>query len=244
MTNTKPLGGKAYGSIPHLPCSRLGAGDHSVSPGQAQICTNKARDKHDRVIVQEKLDGSCMVVAKLSGQIVPLMRAGYLATSSKYPQHHMFADWVAERSQCFTDVLGDGERLAGEWLAQAHGTLYNLVGRQPFGVFDIFDAGGKRLLYDEMTRRIDGAFERPTLLHGGPSISVAAALCALRHHHWRCDCPEGVVYRVERHGRVDFLAKFVRRSKVDGKYLPEISGEPAVWNWPVSLNWSGSACAS
>ena len=50
-------------------------------------------------------------------------------------------------------------------------------------------------------------------------------------HHSGCDEPEGVVYRVERKGDVDFLAKWVRPDKVDGKYLPEMSGEPAVWNW-------------
>lgn len=34
---TKPLGHKAYGSIPHLPTSRLGPGDHHVTEGQARI---------------------------------------------------------------------------------------------------------------------------------------------------------------------------------------------------------------
>ena len=58
MTN-KTLGRKAYGSIGHLPNSRVGPKDHHVHEGQARICTVKARDKHDRVIVQEKLDGSC-----------------------------------------------------------------------------------------------------------------------------------------------------------------------------------------
>lgn len=35
----KPLGIKAYGSIPHLPGSRLGAGDHHLAIGQALIAT-------------------------------------------------------------------------------------------------------------------------------------------------------------------------------------------------------------
>lgn len=53
---------------------------------------------------------------------------------------------------------------------------------------------------------------------------------------FRCDEPEGVVYRVERHGKVDFLCKWVRPDKVDGKYLPEISGKPPVWNWKTTRN--------
>lgn len=42
---------------------------------------------------------------------------------------------------------------------------------------------------------------------------------------------EGAVYRVERRGEVDFLAKWVRPDKQDGCYLPEVSGGEAVWNW-------------
>ena len=44
----KPLGGKAYGSIPHLIGSRVGPGDHHCHEGQARIATEKVRDKHDR----------------------------------------------------------------------------------------------------------------------------------------------------------------------------------------------------
>jgi hypothetical protein len=47
-----------------LPNSRLGEGDHCVTDGQARIATVKTRDQHDRITVQEKLDGSN---AKLSG---------------------------------------------------------------------------------------------------------------------------------------------------------------------------------
>jgi len=49
-----------------------------------------------------------------------------------------------------------------------------------------------------------------------------------------CDQTEGVVYRVERKGKVDFLAKWVRHDKVDGKYVPENNGGETVWNWRPS----------
>lgn len=38
MKPIKILGFKAYGSIPHLPDSRMGPGDHHCAPGQAKIC--------------------------------------------------------------------------------------------------------------------------------------------------------------------------------------------------------------
>ena len=43
----KPFGRLSYGSIPHLPGSRLGSGDHHITEGQARILTVKTRDKHD-----------------------------------------------------------------------------------------------------------------------------------------------------------------------------------------------------
>lgn len=55
------------------------------------------------------------------------------------------------------------------------------------------------------------------------------------------DPVEGAVWRVERSNPtgakgerkegVDFLVRYVRPDKVDGLYLPEISGKEAVWNW-------------
>ncbi len=47
--------------------------------------------------------------------------------------------------------------------------------------------------------------------------------------HGALDPVEGVVWRVEHRGKVDFLAKFVRPDKVDGLYLEK--GAPIVWNW-------------
>lgn len=62
----KPLGGPAYGSIPHVPGSRLGFGDYHCAPGQARIALEQARDRQDVIWVTEKLDGSNCGVACLS----------------------------------------------------------------------------------------------------------------------------------------------------------------------------------
>jgi hypothetical protein len=35
----------------------------------------------------------------------------------------------------------------------------------------------------------------------------------------------------ERIWQVDFLVKYVRPDKLDGIYLPELSGKEPVWNW-------------
>jgi hypothetical protein len=230
---SKPLGRKAYDSIPHLPGSRLGPGDHQCHEWQATICLVRARDRHDRVIVTEKLDGSNTAVANVGGAIVALTRAGLLATASRHEQHHIFAHWVRERYTLFQEMLADGEVLHGEWLAQAHGTLYQLP-HDPFVAFDLTRAA-ERLPWDETAercRRFD--IVTPRILHDGGPIGVGAVLPLIAtsgHGVAAGDIVEGAVWRVERHGRFDFLAKWVRPGKADGKYLPTESDRPAVWHW-------------
>lgn len=232
----KPLGRKAYGSIPHLPGSRLGPGDYSITAGQAKIATLKTRDKHDHVICQEKLDGSCVAIAKLvDSRVVPLTRSGYLAETSPYLQHHIFSDWVYANYDRFDALLQSGEWVSGEWLAQAHGTRYCLM-HEPFVAFDLW-SNGDRLIYTEFRNRIDDVlvFARP-LHFGYESFSVEQAIAKIeyligRQTHGAIDPIEGAVWRVERNEKVEFLCKFVYHSKIDGCYLPELNGTgKPIWN--------------
>jgi hypothetical protein len=229
----KPLGRKSYGHIGHLPGSRIGPGDHMVHAGQGLIATVKPRDKHDVIIVQEKLDGSNVGAARLpDGTLVALGRAGYPAQSSPYEQHQLFAAWVRRNEDRFS-FLNPGERLCGEWLAQAHGTRYALP-HEPFVAFDLMRED-QRANYAEFSERAKlGHFVIPHLLSMGPPLSIAAAMEMLGDNgfHGALDKVEGAVWRIERKGVVDFLCKYVRPDKVDGSYLPEISGTgQPVWNW-------------
>lgn len=229
----KPLGGKAYGHIAHLPGSKLGAGDHRVPDGQAKICLEKARDGKDQIFVQEKLDGSNVCVARIDGKLIPLTRAGYVANTSPFKMHHLFFNWVYANEKRFNQVLyNDGERICGEWLAQAHSTRYELSKEMdPFVAFDIF-VNNKRLVGTDFLGRVVGLFNVPKILCAGPcSIEQAMKLLGHHGHYGAIDQAEGVVYRVERDGRVDFLTKYVRPDSVPGKYLPEISGGDPIWNW-------------
>ena len=65
----------------------------------------------------------------------------------------------------------------------------------------------------------------------GDSVSVENALELLGNGgHGAIDKPEGLIYRVERNGIVDFLCKYVNPEKQNGIYLPEISGNDYVVN--------------
>lgn len=227
----KPLLKKSYGSIPHLPGSRMGDGDHHCAPGQAKIATEKARDGNDLIIVEEKLDGSNVRVAKIDSVLYPLTRAGYVANTSKYLQHQIFYKWAMLNYQRFDNILQNGERICGEWLIQAHGTKYNLK-HEPFVAFDIFNILSERLNYDEFIKQVNNKFVTPHLLHTGKPISISEAMKTIGDYgfHGALDKVEGVVYRIERGGKVDFLCKYVRPDKKDGCYLEGVTGGDPVWN--------------
>lgn len=229
MTDIKPLGGKAYGSIPHLPGSRLGPADHHCHEGQEAICLRKARDKHDRIIVTEKLDGGCVAIARIDGLIVPLIRAGYPAKSALYEHLRLFHLWAMQNVYRFAG-LPNGWRVCGEWLALAHGTIYKV--ECPFVPFDLMK-GKERMPHDHMAAFCKSAqLKNAAVIHDGGPIGVedALALAGMGFHGAQEEI-EGLVWRVERKGECDFLAKYVRPEKKDGKYLPEISGKDPIWQW-------------
>lgn len=183
------------------------------------------------MLVQEKLDGSCVCAARLGDEVLALGRGGDRAALSRNPARRMWAAWVARQKQRFLRALRPGERLVGEWLALAHGTRYALS-HEPFVAFDLM-AGFDRAPWDVLLSRAAlGGFTTAALIHRGGPLPVAEALLRLGPgRHGALDPVEGAVWRVERHGAVDLIAKYVRPDKQDGWLLPENSGQPAVWNF-------------
>jgi ATP-dependent RNA circularization protein (DNA/RNA ligase family) len=217
----KLLGRKSYGSIPHLSGSKMGQVDKICEKGQENIATRKVRDYRDLIIVQEKVDGSNVGIAKVNGEIVPLSRAGYVANTSPYKQHHVFYHWVMENRDRFNEILKDGERLCGEWLLQVHGTHYNLI-HEPFVAFDIIVETKKMDYHSFLLRVLKYDFTIPNLVHLGQPITVDRVMKRLeKSGHGALEKPEGAVWRVEREGKVDFLIKYVRPDKIDGLYMKE-----------------------
>lgn len=234
MTGYKPTGGKGYGSIPHLPGSNFGGQrDKGVDEKAAKCFLSKTKEKADVVFVTEKLDGSNTSVLKLDGNLIPLVRAGQTAYSSRFEQHHMFAYWVGKNSEMFDKLLSDGERVVGEWMAQAHGTRYNLEGRSPFAAFDIM-RGPLRASYEEFFDRCEAVgLTTVPLLHRGNALTVEDAMTMLAPHgrYGAIDDFEGAVWRIERKGVFVTIAKYVRPDHKVGQYLT-CSGVnvPEIWN--------------
>lgn len=230
------MSARLYPSIPHLPGSRA-ARDRTISPSQAQRCldaTHARAHTSEEVIVQEKLDGSCVAIVKdAQGRIEARGREGRLASESRNDGRRMFAAWVAANEARLEPLVREGEVLAGEWLALVHGTRYELS-HELFVPFDLLRGAERvRAPFDELRERLGpSGLSMPSLVHRGAPIAIDAACVLLGEHgrHGAIDPPEGLVYRVERSGTVVLVAKWVRPDKVDGSYLPENSGRDALYH--------------
>jgi ATP-dependent RNA circularization protein (DNA/RNA ligase family) len=216
-----------YGSIPHLSSSKMSQqADKKITIGQELILTKKARDYKDLIIVTEKLDGSNVGVTKKGNKLIPITRSGYHVNTSEYQQHLLFEKYLISNLDLF-EWLPENWRVCGEWLILAHGTIYDITYESPFKAFDIFDSRNKRLSYITFSN-LCYKYDIPTvrLLHIGQPISIDNSLKILGNGFYgKPEKPEGVVYRIERNDNVDFLAKWVRSDKEDGKYLDKI-----LWN--------------
>jgi len=233
----------------HLRGSRTGPRDHICNIGDQIRATVKVKDKHDRIVVLEKVDGSNVGVAKINNVCIPLVRSGYPAISSKYLQHKLFAEWVYKNIERFDGLLSERERVCGEWMAMAHGTRYNLF-HEPFVVFDIMTESS-RICFDILQKRSkEYEFINPHVLHIGGSLSIEDAMNKLGTYgfHGALDPAEGGVWRIERNELtnrfdtsskrewiVENLVKYVRLDKEDGKYFME-NEKDAIWNWYPKTN--------
>jgi hypothetical protein len=223
MELNKKIINKNYGSIGHLSSSKMmQQADKKISIGQEKILTEKTRDSKDLIIVTEKIDGSNVGILKRDGQLIAITRAGYPALESVYIQHKLFYCYV-ERNKNLFNWLPENWRIVGEWCIQVHGTLYDISEESPFVVFDIINDKNKRILYIDLIKTCNEYLIKTVpILHVGEAISLEKSLELLGEGHYgKPEKPEGVVYRVERNGCCDFLAKWVRPDKEDGKFMKE-----------------------
>jgi len=149
-------------------------------------------------------------------------RAGYIANTSPYNQHQLFHKWVIDNYDRFDKLLEEGERLCGEWMYQVCTLNYKLT-HEPFVAFDLFLNKEERLDYISFIKRVS-KFDIiiPHLVSIGPPISTNRAMKLLGNGGHGCkEIPEGVVYRLEKDKKVEFLAKFIREGKLDGVYLDD-----------------------
>ena len=234
-----------YPKIPHLPGSRTGPADRHVGRIRGESLTLKAT-AGAHIVVEEKLDGTCVVVVRDGTTVLAHGRDGRPAHASRNLGRRLFARWVNERREQFLALLEDGEHACGEWMPLAHGTRYSLS-HEPFVLFDLVRSG-KAVCRDRLFEKASRAgLSTPCVLHTGSALSteMALELLGLRGHHG-ADAAEGVVYREEwpDEGVCSFVAKLVRMDKIDGLFLADHTGQGHVFNtWPGSEAWLARALA-
>jgi hypothetical protein len=130
-------------------------------------------------------------------------------------------------------LLENGERITGEWLAQSHGLVYKIE-VEPIVFFDYFTPNNERVLFEELgAKAIEYGLQLPRQLHEGQPITVEQLIPLLNEKTkgiQSVELPEGMVYRVERKGKVDFLAKYVRSDFSTGQFCINVEEQNLIWN--------------
>lgn len=217
--NHKPFAKQIYGSIPYIPSSPTINSRKVIPLGQEYILTNKTQKYN--VYMQEKMDGSCVGVTKLNGEILALTRNGYLAKNSIYKQHNAFDLYVQNNMNTFKDLVNEGDFAIFEYIGVNHGTLYKYM-KDPLYLIDYFiDKKRQSVLVTSKIARKYG-FNTPITWYMAESIKAKEVYNALREELESKGLdylPEGLIYRCEKEESFSFIAKWVRPNYEPLKYI-------------------------
>ena len=215
-----------FGNIKHLTGSRLkDSGDTILEESLQPYFTEQLQfPMRDKLYVTEKVDGANVGVYKKDGKLHPIIRKGYDVRSSEREFLRRFADFVFDNAKRFDGLLGDDERVCGEWLIKTHSLRYELP-HEPFVVFDIIRGVTKPYrqgFAKTIAQCIEYGFTTTHVIHEGGAVSVDKVLRLLGVGFHGCTTsPEGVVYRYERDGSFEMAAKFVSNLDVNGDFMDD-----------------------
>lgn len=217
----KVLSHKNYGSIPHLLGSKLGEHDKFITEGQHNIATKKSRDWKDTIWVTEKIGGSNVGVVKINGILNRVTRKGLLCSKSRFDTHKEFINESYRFLDRIKYEIEEGERLVFEWVDTENPCSIQYCHDEVF-LLDWFDANNRRKPFCDVIRMAGHlGVSTPKIIHCGQPIDVKRLIKqknALTSNLTK-EQSEGLVYRVERNGQFDFMAKWVRPDFIPGKLL-------------------------
>jgi len=109
---------------------------------------------------------------------------------------------------------------------QARSVRYDVDDARVFAAFDLMQ-GAQRPPYDQFIAAAGETLATAPLQHRDPALRVDAALELVgeRGRHQALNPVEGVMYRLERKGKVEFFAKFVRENFTAGGSSLRSAGE-------------------
>lgn len=220
----KKITNKGYGSIPHMSSSKKNQkADKRISLQQEEILTSRKVKKDEEVIVLEKVDGTNVSIININNEIFGVTKSGYDVRNSPYEHIRKFQDFLEKNKKKYIEILKNGGKISGEWMIKTHSVFYDIK-HEPFIAFDFQLMNKERYSYDDL-KAICSKYEIVPIgmVHRGDSIDVNSAIHKLGHgFHGAVDKPEGIVYRLERNGKVIFMAKHVREG-INSKYMNDES---------------------
>jgi hypothetical protein len=189
-----------------LPGSNVADTDRSLTSEEvAALC------RDCEIVVQEKLDGTCVGVFFEEDESAVLLKRGGVIGHREKDQYNVFRSWVQERTASLCSALGN-RVLFGEFLWQTHGLFYDRLPDFFIG-YDLLDRTSETFLVAGVVRQelkgIVGVV--PELWRGvvrtpaqlSRKIEALAALPSVFG-----DSAEGVYVRFERGSRLVARAKY------------------------------------
>jgi hypothetical protein len=205
-----------FGSIPHLPGSRMkDADDVSLDINQVDSFIRKTREPYHKIRIMEKIDGSNSGVLKRNGLLYPINRKGYDVRSipSNILAHkvmYTWAKWVNEHYDLYDSLLDEGERLVFENCIVQHTLRYRFGKQEPVFLLAKYDKNNQRIPFDDYINIAkQNNIRTPHLFTTGCALPPDVILQNHGSMVGGRDGIEGLVYYYEENGAITGLAKYV-----------------------------------
>lgn len=169
---------KGYSSIPHLSGSKMTSKEDIRLLNGEEYFTIKTKEKKDKVLILEKIDGCCISVRRDGDTLIPATRNGFSIDDGQYAHIKAFLPFLEENKQVFLSALADGETVYGEWTFAEHGTPKSAY-KKLFYPFDIVGVDGK-IPYLDVQRRFDGVSEKI----GSPEVIAFSPTRPEKIYNW------------------------------------------------------------
>lgn len=132
---------------PHLPGSNVVDTDRSLTSEEvAALC------RDCEIVIQEKLDGTCVGVFLGEDKSAVLLKRGGIIGHREKDQYNVFRTWVQQRAEPLHEALAKRHVLFGEFLWQTHGLFYDRLPDFFIG-YDLLERASEAFLVSSAVRQ-------------------------------------------------------------------------------------------
>jgi len=189
-----------YPRTPHLFRDRSDARSMDIEQSLAFI-------NNPNLVVEEKLDGTCIAIMFEDGKLTFYNRGSQI---SDHPQYDLFKTWAFSKRDDFWDILGNDFIMYAEWLYCKHTIHYTKLPHY-FMEFDVCDKDDGFFLSTKYRREaLCGALFSVPVLHYGAIEDEQTLNLLMGRSLFGNTLSEGLYLKIEEEGEVIARAKYVR----------------------------------